>query len=63
MRWFGRVQRRNKGYTGPRTLEMQLSGRRRGRPHRCSEGGHGDGWCNSRAGRAKGEVEADDPLW
>ena len=35
MRWFGHVQRRDRGHIGRRMLEMELPGRRpRGRPKR-----------------------------
>lgn len=36
-------------HTGQGMLEMELKGKRRGRPleiiYECSKSGHGDGWC------------------
>lgn len=47
LRWFGLVQRRDIGYTGQRTLKMEMPGMKKIEEiHGRSEGGQADGWCD-----------------
>lgn len=47
LKFFGHMQRRDRGYTGQRMLNMELSGRRQRRRtekiHGCNERGYGKG--------------------
>lgn len=44
---FGLLQRRDIGYTGQRTLKMEMPGMKKiEETHGRSEGGQADGWCD-----------------
>lgn len=47
VREFGLLQRRDIGYTGQRTLKMEMPGMKKiEETHGRSEGGQADGWCD-----------------